>query len=70
MEKNRTFSGGGVMETREEMKVLLKQTIENLKSFANEFEELLNEMDGLSDEEFNKKSEEITDKYSEFIELF
>lgn len=74
------------MKTREEMKELLRKAIGDLKAFADEFEDLLigdlkafadkfedlsDEMDGLTDEEFDERSSAIQDKYSKKgIELF
>lgn len=56
---------------REEIKIELSKVIKDLKAYASDFEDLLNEMDGLSDEEFNKRSDEIQELYSESgIELF
>lgn len=57
--------------TREEIKIELKRLVSNLKSMADEYEDLLNEMDNLSDAEFDAKVTHIEDIYSEYgIELF
>lgn len=54
-----------------EIKKELSDMIISLKSMSDEFEKVLNEMDDLSDEEFDKKISEIEDKYSEKgIEIF
>lgn len=56
---------------REECKIEIKRLISNLKSMAEEYEILYNEMDNLTDEEFDKRAEYIEDIYSEYgIELF
>lgn len=57
--------------SREDMKFEMNDLIKNLKSMAEEFEELLAEMDNLTDNEFDAKSEHIQDTYSKYgIELF
>lgn len=43
----------------------LEKVISNLKTMAYELEELYNEMDELSENDFESKSEIIQDKYSE-----
>lgn len=47
----------------DEIKETLSCVISDLRSMANEFEELLNIMDSLTAEEFDNKSGEIQDKY-------
>lgn len=57
--------------TREQSKIILKNLIENLKSMSDDYEELFNEMDNLTDEEFDAKASKIEEKYSKNgIELF
>lgn len=57
--------------TRDEMKIELKRLVSNLKSMTAEYEDLYNQMDNLTDAEFDKRSEHIQDIYSEYgIELF
>ena len=57
--------------TRLEIKKELSDMVINLKSMSDELEKVLNEMDDLSDEEFDKKISEIEDKYSKKgIEIF
>lgn len=57
--------------TRTEIKIKMKLVINNLKSMAEEYEYLYNEMDELTDDEFDKKAEYIEDTYSKYgIELF
>lgn len=57
--------------TREEIKMKMKRLISNLKSMAEEYESLYNEIDNLTYEEFAAKAEYIEDIYSEYgIELF
>ena len=57
--------------TRKKMNEEISDMIISLKSMADEYEHLLNEMDNLTDEEFDNRSLIIQDKYSEKgIELF
>ena len=57
--------------TRAEMKRELKRLVSNLKSMAEEFEDLYNQMDDLTNEEFDERLKYIQDIYSEYgIELF
>lgn len=56
---------------REKVKKEMRETIEHLRKFAEELQLLYKEMDRLTDEEFDKKSMEIEDRYAEMgIELF
>lgn len=56
---------------REKVKQEMKETIEHLRQFAEELQSLYEEMDRLTDEEFDKKSMKIEDRYAEMgIELF
>lgn len=57
--------------SRDEIKTEMKRLISNLKSMAEEYENLYAEMDNLSDSEFDERVEHIEDIYSEYgIELF
>lgn len=57
--------------TRAEIKIKMKITINNLKSMAEEYEYLYNEMDELTDDEFDKIADYIEDSYRKYgIELF
>lgn len=59
------------MDRREVVKNELKRVISNLKSMSEELEKLYNEMDDLSEEEFDRKLKHILNIYDEYgIELY
>ena len=59
------------MKSREDVKFALNNLIKNLKSMAEEYENLLSEMDELTDDDFDARAEQIEDTYSKYgIELF
>ena len=58
------------MDKRNKIKKDLFQLVKDLREYAFEMENLYYDMDDLTDEEFDKRSREIQDKYSKkHIEL-